>query len=526
MYDAIIVGSGPSGVSAAHMLQGKNILLLDVGNTPSKKCDLKENFYDIRKKAETHFNDLIGENYESLNNIDKKYLMPKIKAPSQRYIIADSDRFGSLNSDTFSGLISYAQGGLANAWGAQFYRFNDHDLKEFPINASDLEPYYDKLTKLIGICGRDDDLTPFYGSTKDILPPLDLNYLGNDLLNKYARNKGYFHRNKIYVGMPRLGVLSKNYLNRKKCNYDNLEFFQPNLQYIYTPSITLRELILQKKLDYKPRYLVIRYKELNDKVIIEAKNIDTNQLDIFKAKKVILAAGTFGTTKIVLNSNEDFQTKLSIMENLLSYIPFINLFKIGSKQEKCSFYTQINLCYTGNLYDDLIMGTFYAITGILHSDILFDMPLSVKSNIIVSKYIIPATFVLHLWYPAKLKATNYVTLNKSGNLHITYRDRVIGNIEKYLIKSFRKIGYLSSPSWCKYPSPGNSFHYAGTLPMKMKPISKYETDLYGRLYQTQHIHVVDGSIFPYLPAKNLSFTIMANAMRIADHIKEELQKGS
>ena len=522
MHDAIIIGSGPSGVAAAYKLQDRKILLIDVGQTSKQPDGLTENFFDIRKKAELYFDSLIGTNFESLDNIDKKYLSPKIKAPFQRYVIDGGNRFGSIGSETFRGFMSYAQGGLANAWGAQLYRFNDYDLKEFPISASDLEPYYDELTKLIGICGQDDDLTPFYGSTKGLLPPLQLCTLGADLFKKYTKQKKYFHQKKIYIGRPRLGILSIDYCNRKKCDYSNLDFFQPQLPYLYTPSVTLHELIAQKKLNYKPGYLVENYKELNGKVIVEAKNIDTGRKEVFESKKLILAAGTFGTAKIVLNSNEDFQAKLPLMDNALSYIPFLNFFRMGSRQEKCSLYTQLNLCYTGNLCDELVMGTFYAITGILHSDILFDMPLAVKSNIIVSRYALPAIIVLNLWYPAKKRETNYVELSRSGNLHINYKPEVIGDVERYLIRQFIKIGYFSTPFLCKYPMPGNGFHYAGTIPMRLKPTGKYETDSYGLLYGSKRVHVVDGSNFPSLPAKNLSFTIMANAMRIAENIKKEL----
>jgi len=150
------------------------------------------------------------------------------------------------------------------------------------------------------------------------------------------------------------------------------------------------------------------------------------------------------------------------------------------------------------------------------------MPLAVKSNIIVSRYALPAIIVLNLWYPAKKRETNYVELSRSGNLHINYKPEVIGDVERYLIRQFIKIGYFSTPFLCKYPMPGNGFHYAGTIPMRLKPTGKYETDSYGLLYGSKRVHVVDGSNFPSLPAKNLSFTIMANAMRIADNIKKEL----
>ena len=44
----------------------------------------------------------------------------------------------------------------------------------------------------------------------------------------------------------------------------------------------------------------------------------------------------------------------------------------------------------------------------------------------------------------------------------------------------------------------------------------------GQFSKTSAVYVVDGACFPRLPAKNLSFTIMANAMRIAVLVRERL----
>ena len=45
----------------------------------------------------------------------------------------------------------------------------------------------------------------------------------------------------------------------------------------------------------------------------------------------------------------------------------------------------------------------------------------------------------------------------------------------------------------------------------------------GELCGEPGVFVVDGSAFPVLPAKNLSFAVMANAMRIADYIVQEMR---
>jgi choline dehydrogenase-like flavoprotein len=61
---------------------------------------------------------------------------------------------------------------------------------------------------------------------------------------------------------------------------------------------------------------------------------------------------------------------------------------------------------------------------------------------------------------------------------------------------------------------GASVHYAGTLPMTLSG-GDFTTDRDGRCRPFENLVVADGSTLPVLPAKNLTFTLMANATRIA-----------
>jgi choline dehydrogenase-like flavoprotein len=62
---------------------------------------------------------------------------------------------------------------------------------------------------------------------------------------------------------------------------------------------------------------------------------------------------------------------------------------------------------------------------------------------------------------------------------------------------------------------GASVHYAGTLPMSDTPHpGTISPDC--RSHDFENLYVVDGSTFPFLPAKNITFTLMANAARVAD----------
>jgi choline dehydrogenase-like flavoprotein len=62
---------------------------------------------------------------------------------------------------------------------------------------------------------------------------------------------------------------------------------------------------------------------------------------------------------------------------------------------------------------------------------------------------------------------------------------------------------------------GASVHYAGTLPMTDRggPLT---TDQHGQSRDIAGLYFVDGATFPFLPAKNITFTLMANATRIAE----------
>ena len=126
-----------------------------------------------------------------------------------------------------------------------------------------------------------------------------------------------------------------------------------------------------------------------------------------------------------------------------------------------------------------------------------------------------------LFYPAKPGADNYVRLGRNGAIEVHSREEKLGTVEKLLLRSFRKIGYYGAPFMCLYPKMGSGFIIAGMLPMKDFP-GRYQTDRQGRLFGAKHVFVVDGACFSALPSKNLTFTIMANSMRIADSIKKGL----
>jgi choline dehydrogenase-like flavoprotein len=517
LFDVIIIGSGAAGTFSAYSLRGLKTLILDVGHRPTEES-ISGNLYDLKDK-ETFFNKIIGARFESLNDIEFKKLTPKAKAPLMRYVIQESKNSPKILSQEFSPTISYAEGGLANIWGAQVYRFNNEDLKGYPITAEELSPYYDELIKHIGVSGSDDDLNQFFEGTSGMVPAVTPGKIGKEILKRYQKKSALFHKNGVYLGLPRLAVLTQEYGDRQKLNYDNLEFLQSRNPAIYSPAFTLRTLIEKKEVKYLSGYQIERFEEQEDGVTVTARNLNENSVERFQSKKLILCLGAFNTARLVLFSNHDFSSELPVVENPFSLVPLVSLTRIGMPIDKESYSSQLCFVYSGKLCPELIIGMIYGIEGIPRSDLLFDFPFSLSGCLAAAKYILPAMAVMQIYHPSDPQEGNTLKINQDGSMIMKFKPSEHRSVEEHLLKVFRRIGYLSAPSLIQSSEPGLSNHYAGPLPMRAKPQQPYETDRNGLLFGSKHIHIGDSASFPRLPAKNLTFTIMANAMRIARNIR-------
>jgi choline dehydrogenase-like flavoprotein len=515
MHDVVIVGSGLAGTSAAYALRGRDVLVLDVGHRPPGVPPLDANIYEMRQKERDLFPLLIGERFEGLHNLYQRRISLKLKAPFMSYIVQDADRLSPLRSETFEPVMSFAQGGLANAWGAGVYRFNQRDLEEFPFGAEDLAPYYDQLAAHMGVCGSDDDLAPFFGHEPVLLPPLRLSRFAAGMQRAYEKHKPAFQRNGVFIGRPRLAVLTEPHNHREAYRYENLEFFKPLNPAVYNPVFTLDELIRNRQVSLRRGRLVTRYKELPSHVEVVSTDLSTGATECIQARSLFLAAGTLNTAKLVLRSNDDCETRLPLLDNGMCSIPLFRLDRIGSALEvNDTSMAQLNVVHQDPGNGEISQATLYGTTGPLRSDVLFQFPLAISTSLLWSRYVAPAMGLLMLFYPGRKRPGNYIKLDATGALEAEYAPEPASEVERKLIRMFRKIGFLSAPAMCQRPPMGSSIHYAGTLPMKHRP-GRYETFPNGRLFESERIYVVDGACFPTLPAKNLSFTIMANAMRVA-----------
>jgi choline dehydrogenase-like flavoprotein len=180
-YDAVVVGSGAAGGMAAHILtsHGLKVLLLEAGSyqDTSKILHSMEWPYDHPRRGN------MPPDYHALTAAEYKF-RPRPYAQNSPYKKVTSYVQGWGGTDYSKTLVvdekenpttgtpyawvrSRVVGGKTNIWGRLALRLSDYDFKakdhdgygeNWPISYADIEPYYDRVDRYLGVSGFPENL--------------------------------------------------------------------------------------------------------------------------------------------------------------------------------------------------------------------------------------------------------------------------------------------------------------------------------------------------------------------------------
>lgn len=125
-------------------------------------------------------------------------------------------------------------------------------------------------------------------------------------------------------------------------------------------------------------------------------------------------------------------------------------------------------------------------------------------------------------------AENRVTLRDDGSVRLHYRrnnteayDRLLGKLVEMMSAVERRRGRSRPHFFAQRLGISGVSHQNGTMRFGTDP-AKSVLDLNCKAHELDNLYVVDASFFPSSAAVNPSLTIMANALRVADHLLERL----
>ncbi len=285
-YDVVVVGSGAGGGMAAWNLtrKGAKVLMLEAG----ARFD-PATFWSHVKPWEARERRRRGERspaFESLPLRESPYETPEGQSFLLRRV--------------------WGVGGKTNIWGRVSLRYGDLNFSEpavdgweipWPLKYSDIAPYYDRVERLIGVCGGE-DASDFLPGSPHHLPPPKLR-CGEVLLRMGARKAGYT------VVPGRRAVLTKDYNGRAKCHFcgacgrgcDIGAFFN-------SPDYLLADAFATGNLTLRENAIVSHILAGDDGRASGVRYFErlTGAERTVPAQRVVLAASAVDSTRILLNS--------------------------------------------------------------------------------------------------------------------------------------------------------------------------------------------------------------------------------
>lgn len=525
--DVVVVGSGMSACHAAETLleRGVKVTLLDFGNQNDQYSGVvpDRHFLDLRSSDNKQSDYFLGYRLEGIPTGEVKHAL----TPPRQFIVKDTETYLPLESNDFNRMESLSYGGLGNGWGAGCAAYTDQELQRMGLSPSEMRLAYQTIARRIGVSGSIDDVSSFCstGIEQAMMPPFEVDANITSIFDRYKNHRSTFNQAGVFLGRTPMAVLTRDFENRRAISYNDMEFWADHGASVYRPWVTLEKLKRNSNFELYKKSLVLKFSETNEGVRIDLIDRESNQREQLTAKKLILCAGAMGSARIVLRSTEKSEDRLPIITNAYSIAPCLNWRRIGKPLgRRRSSLGQLEIFLENkNAPTESRMVSLYTYRSLLLFKIIREFPLNMATGLKLMKFLQSSLVLATINHPDTSNHNKYLelvpdSLSATGDrLKVTYKysdpEFIEINIQtKRILKTLRQLGCI--PLKNQFMQPGSTVHYAGCLPYSARE-KKFHLAPNGRLYGYQNVYVADGSGFTYLPANGLTFSLMANAHRIA-----------
>lgn len=493
-YDVAIIGSGAGGGTLAYALTkiGHKVLLLERG-------------FHLPQEAENSSDEAVfGNKYNSTEEMEICGL--RYEAPIHAFV-----------------------GGETKLYGAALYRFREEDFGEldfpdgvspsWPVTYDELEPYYSQAEKIYRVHGNaEHDPGEPRHSEPYPYPPIAHEAETLSLVKGLERQGLNVH------SIPRAIDLSEDG-NCTFCTTCDAYACPTNGKLdteiaCINPALKTGNLSLVTKAHCD--------KLLTDdsgKIVIAAEVRHDNQLYSINAKFFVVACGVLHSPALLLrsanlahpnglaNASDQVGRNLAGHNAGLFYLPG---FKKQADIHQKTF--AVNDYYLGDKKSGFPLGMMQAAGK---------MPLwqyTEKWLMPIARFVAERSISCFIMSEVCPTPENRVTLDADNKIKVDYslnNKKVFRALRMRFLKAFWKAGYLATIC-SRHPIGGLPWHPVGTVRFGSNPETSV-LDQNCKTHNLDNLYVVDSGVLPSAGAVNTSLTVMALALRAADHLSKKLK---
>lgn len=514
-YDVIIIGSGAGGGTLAKHLasSGKRILVLERGGWLKREI----------------------ENWSATSVfVDNRYISP--------------DTWYDHNKKAFQPQIHYFVGGATKLYGAALYRLRRQDFQElkhydggispaWPISYEDLESYYAQAEEMYYVHGEHGiDPTEPPRSQPFPYPPVSneprIQQLYNDL-----KKSGYHP-----FPAPCAIMLNEKHPPQSRCiRCQTCDGFPCLVQAkADAEMVGVRPAIEHSNVTLLTQALALKlHTDASGKNITGVEASVNGQNAHFTADLFIVSCGAANSAKLLLMSANDKHPNglANGSDQVGRHYMFHNSQAVLaiSKEPNLTYYQKtlaLNDFYFGMEGFDYPMGSIQMIGKSLGPMYRGEKPL-LTALIPTMALDEIAGHSVDFWLTTEdlPDPNNRITVDAAGNIQLNYTFNNQVPAKKLYDKLKSMLETLGMHP--DYLIPRNLYmktsipiagvaHQAGTCRFGKDPATSV-LDIHCKAHELDNLYVVDASFFPSIGAVNPSLTVIANALRVGDHLLERLK---
>jgi len=523
--NVVVIGSGLAAVGAIRALLRKGIrpVVLDIGNR------LPEDTNEIRRAMSSRSpSDWTADEWKRLGENETattRGVPRKLVFGSDYFYSAEQVERAQSEFTAGSPPWSPARGGFSVGWGAAVLPPSASDIASWPVSHDELLAHMRLVLDGVPVSEPDDELAVEFGRIRpEHGEHMTLSRGQRQLLERLLRVRAQSEAAQVLVGQSRL-LTRTNERDSARCRMCGHCSSGCVYDAIYTAEQDFDRWIRQGNIDYRSGATVFRLYE--ERGVARIHYESGGQVETLEADRVFAAAGAVNSTRLLLNSSPDkldsavirrtgymvqiyassspldvdwpdvnTQTSHFVALRHPETAPYWAHVQVGQPNELILKWLGLSYSNAGGLVGRVskkVASRLVSVALNVHSD----RGPTYEVQIVHDDRQLPSMMTRQRW-----DDESRTTVNSYANM---------------LSGVLRGAGLYRVPFARQDSAAALTYHFGASFPMTSSPLAPHHTDVLGRPFGWQRVHVVDTSVLPAIPATTVGLLTMANAHRIASN---------